>query len=269
MQLVLAAIHDMFGRLGIVLQRVERVVLLALLLTLAETEPVAAGVTELEYHNMVLEKAGLPPQTQAEFDSQRAYFKKWETEYEGQRLRGAGFRPANEIQQEGRTVIRLTYSEPRLFIRMPGVTLEPQADGSATVTLSSDGRAKSGSARIPGQSWLELKQQEAAVFAPDPPPPPPPHLTWNKGDPIPDVPPVCHAWGTEIERISPARHEKVSAHGCNQGPHIRARLDFAVEVAEQVLKAFPECATEAAESDPLWQLGQCFGKFDPATTENP
>lgn len=243
--------------------------LLALLLALAEAKAVAAGVTELEYHNMVLEKAGLPPQTQAEFDSQRAYFRKWEAEYEGQRLRGAGFRPASELQQEGRTVIRLTYSEPRLFIRMPGVSLEPQADGSAAVTLSSDGRAESGSTRIPGQTWLELKQQETAVFAPDPPPPAPPHLTWKKGDPVPDIPPVCHAWGTDIERISPTRYEKVSAHGCNKGAHIGARLNFAVEVAELVLKAFPECSEEAANADPLWQLGQCFGKFDPATTENP
>ncbi len=231
----------------------------------------ALQVTELEYQNAVRATWGLEPMTQEDFDRERDRQIRQASEqaavYEEQRLRGAGFMPATQLQKQGRNLVRATYSEPRLMLRMPGITLERGTDGTLLVTLTSDGRAKTGKAPVPEGSWSDLQRLEKAAFAPDPPPPPPPHLTWRPGDPLPPAV-TCHGWGATLERVSPDRFEKVEAHGCNSGPEVRARLTYAEKLAEVALAAFPNC--EAGEqSDTFTKLGQCFGKFEPSTSDNP
>jgi hypothetical protein len=222
----------------------------------------------LDYTNAYLAQAGLPTLSPAEFERQQVEKKQREERYEAVRLRNAGFAPAAELRRAGRTLVRATYAEPRLFIRMPGVTFEQMKDGQVAVSLTSDGRAKTGSALIPAAQWEVLRKSEAAAFAPDPPKLP---TSWKKGDPVPRAPQsVCHAWGATIERISPAKTERVEAHGCYATPLIRARLEYAMQLAKVALDAIPGCQEHAKrEGDPLDNLARCFGTFDPATTRNP
>jgi hypothetical protein len=150
---------------------------------------------------------------------------------------------------------------------MPGVTLERARTGRVMVTLSSDGRAARGSKPVPPEQWQKLRALEKAAFAPDPPPPPAPWLSWKRGDPLPEGPQsVCHGWGATLERVSPKRSEKVAAHECTAGAPIRARLAYAEKLAEIALKAFPRCTVKP---DRFGALADCFGTFDPATSDNP
>jgi hypothetical protein len=81
---------------------------------------------------------------------------------------------------------------------------------------------------------------------------------------------VCHGWGATLERIAPKNIEKVSGHGCDPRPQSRARLAYAAALAKAAITAFPECGSVAgSNTDSFDELGKCFGKFDPATTDNP
>lgn len=234
------------------------------LLLATSTEP---PVTELEYVNALMARSGLPAMTQDELDRRNAYRERSAREYEGNRLKGAGFTPAEHIRKQGRTLVRASYSEPRLFVRMPGVTLERAVDGKVKVTLSSDGRARRGAAPVAEEQWKALQALEKAAFVPDPPPRPAPWLSWRRGDPLPEGPQsVCHGWGTTLERVSPKRAGKVEAHECNTGALAKARLAYAEKLAEIALKAFPGCT---AKADRFQALADCFGTFEPSTSDNP
>lgn len=242
--------------------------LLAAILLLAT--PAEPPVTELEYVNARMAQLGLPAWTQEQLEKRNAYSKRFALEYEGNRLRGAGFVAAAELRASGRSLVRASYAEPRLFIRMPGVTLERLDDGRLTVTLSSDGRAARGTAPASAEDWRSLQALEAAAFAPDPPPAPAPWLSWKRGDPLPPAPQsVCHGWGVTLERISPGEASKTDAHECQQGPLAKARLAYGERLAEIALKAFPSCKAKADGRDLLQDLASCFGTFDPATSANP
>src|SRR5688572_599203 len=114
-------------------------------LAVALAMALALQVSEIEYENAVRAHWGLPPITQEELVRNRIQAKSQvpesERRYEEHRLRGAGFSPASHLQKQGRRLVRATYTEPRLFTRMPGITLERRSKG-VRVTLSSDGRAR-------------------------------------------------------------------------------------------------------------------------------
>jgi hypothetical protein len=230
----------------------------------------ARSASEFEYQNAIRQKYGQPLLTQAEFDELRHRGLADEEKHEAQRLVGAGFVPAGDIRKQGRTLVRASYSEPRLFLRMPGITLE-RVEGGAILSLTSDGRAPTGRAAVPLEKWQELQRLEAAAFAPDPSPTP---LAWRNGDPVPDPPPVCHGWGAVIERVSPARADKVWGWECDRSEVHRARLDYALRLAAIALTEMPQCQalrqTLGSENSHyvFGRLGRCLGKFDPETSNN-
>lgn len=231
------------------------------------TATIAPPNHELDYLNALLERQGLPPQTLGEFEAARARSAKWEVDYETQRLRGAGFVPASQIARQGRSQIRMSFSEPRLFIRMPGVTIERSKGNRSTLILSSDGRAKTGLTAISKARWKVLARLQRAAFEADPPKAP---MKWRKGDPLPEAHPVCHGWGVTLERITPASNESVWGWECNRTAQSRARLAYGMEVARISLSAFAECrGIESPVHDPLPALAKCFGKFEPSTSDNP
>jgi hypothetical protein len=255
----------MVAAAGVVERRRDVILLIAAALALSP--PAEPPVTELEYINAVLARSGLREMTQDELNQRKAYSDRFAREYEGQRLKSAGFRPAEELRKARRTLVRATFTEPRLFMRMPGVTLERGEGGRLRVTLSSDGRAKRGSAVVPGSQWKSLQTLEAAAFQQDPPPAPAPWLSWERGDPVPQAPQsVCHGWGTTLERITPAEVKKVYAHGCSREDLAKARLAYAQQIAQVAVSAFPQCRRG---DDPFEALATCFGTFDPATSANP
>ena len=238
-------------------------VLAAVLLTATSAPP----NNELDYLNALLERQGLPPQTLGEFEAARALSAKREADYEVQRLRGAGFVPASQIARQGRSQIRMSFSEPRLFIRMPGVTIERGKDSRSTLILSSDGRARTGQTTISKARWKGLAKIERAAFTADPAIAP---MTWRKGDPLPETHSGCHGWGVTLERITPVKSESVWGWECNGTAQSRARLAYGMEVAKISLSAFPECRNiESPAHDPLPALAKCFGKFEPSTSDNP
>ena len=223
---------------------------------------------ELRYWNAVAAERGESLRTEEEFLAQKATWKAQAEEHEKQRLRGAGFESAAILQRRGKSLIRATFTEPRLFLRMPGVTLERQGDGRTRITLSSDGRAKVGSALLPEATVDELEALEKEAFEADAPPA---YLAWKPGDPLPPRPEtisVCHAWGVVLERISRTGSEKVWGHGC-YSQRAKPRLDYATKLAWAAIDAFPQCSGVAPNADPMWSLGECFGKFEPATSDNP
>lgn len=237
--------------------------LAALVLPAAQQPP----ASEFDLMNAIREHHGLPPHTPAEFAAAKARSARLEVEHEVQRLRGANFLPASEVSRQGRSQIRATFTEPRLFVRMPGVTIERRKDRKIHLTLSSDGRAKTGRSTISNARWKTLVRLEAAAFAPDPPIAP---STWRKGDPIPEAGPSCHGFGVTLERISPAKSEAVWGWECNRSAQSRARLAYGHALATISLTAFPQChAIEYQTRDPFSALATCFGKFEPSTSDNP
>lgn len=222
----------------------------------------------LQYWNAVAAERGEPGRTEEAYAAQLAEWKKESEAAERQRLAGAGFEPAEAIRREGRSVIRATFTEPRLFLRMPGVTLERLADGRTRLTLSSDGRAGTGSAILPKETAAELQALEAEAFIADTPA----HANWKPGDPVKPIDPppsfVCHGWGTVLERITPANAEKVWGHGCHS-QRAQPRLAYAERLAWAAIDAFPQCAGISPMTDSLSGLGQCLGKFEPSSSDNP
>lgn len=215
--------------------------------------------------NAIRAEYNQPLLTKALFAEQKRRALRFASEHERMRLRGAGFARAGDIARSGRTQVRATFTEPRLFVRMPGVTLESTGTG-AKASLTSDGRAKIGSGIVSRQAFEDLRALEAAAFASDPPLEP---TRWRKGDPIPEPPPVCHGWGTTIERITPGGVGKVEAHGCNHGATNAARLLYGTRLAETALTGFPDCVPADPNASAFERLAKCFGTFDPATTANP
>lgn len=229
----------------------------------------AAGpsTAEMDYRNAYLAKVGLPTLSAEQFAAEKAASAASAARFQQQSRIESGLVSPELIQSSGRSLVRARYVEPRLFFRLPGLTLEKGKGGRSHVQLSSGLWAMTSPRPVPAADLRELETLEVAAFAPDPPPP---WTNWKTGDPIPEAPAgVCHAWAVMLERISPAEALMREGHGCNEGEGVRARLVYGEKLALVALAAFPACKPADPSSGTFYALSDCLKKLRPETRQTP
>lgn len=241
-------------------------VLLVLAASLAAigTDPSTA---ELDYRNAYLAKVGLPTLSGEQFATEKAANAGNTARFHQQSRFESGFVAPELVQKSGRSLVRARYFEPRLFFRLPGVTLEKGKGGRSHIQLSSGLWAMTSPKPVAATDMRELETLEAAAFAPDAPPP---WTSWKKGDPVPDAPGgVCHAWAVMLERISPADAVLLEGHGCNEGQGVRARLVYGEKLALVALAAFPACRPANQSTGTFYALSDCLKTLRPEIQQTP
>ena len=189
-----------------------------------------------------------------ESPDQRARFEagqKRQSDFEHRLFVKAGFPLIGEAAAAGRDLRRVLFSDPYMFLPVPGVEIERFADGHVTLRVFGRGTAVA-PVTIAPSAWTELTQHDAAVFALQP------YVPWTEykpGNPLPPPPPICHGWIVRFESS-----DLRSATGGECLPRGEADA-YAVTVARLAVATRLDC--EFVPTNPYWSFSQCFTPGQP------
>lgn len=178
-------------------------------------------------------------------------------QYEAERLKRAGFRPATSLVGTDVEIRRVSFTESRLYFTAPGIAFTRMADGRVSLNVEAGDRTRKFSTILPRKSWTEISKGEHAALAPR-------NLDASSGMRNPNV--VCHADFATIERISGSEVTRRDAHGCNGGSD-KAALGYAERLLRLALASDPMCSEPTGDRSPLWNFAECYGALPGRATK--
>ena len=234
----------------------RRLRLLSLLACAGLASACQTGDRELADSNDLNRRLGFPPRTRAQFDALKASNAREQADFLDQLSADPRFEPREAVLARGAQARRAAFGTmiPPAPDRRgdPVVELFRDTDGRVTLRATDrDGRRLEAAAAL--EDWTEVTAHEAEALAPRPP-----SRRYHRGDPLPQVPPVCHPVSVFLEAVEPGdTRRRRYANSCG-GEAEAPTFGAAVAMYKLAVERLPGCDFFRREADSMYTLGRCF-----------